>query len=211
MGRVCPTRPPALVLPKNWPAHITYLRIPNYSKHLTDEQLDVLRQPPADESSTIVAANIARGPSLTVRITAITDAAHPANGEAGLFAVRDLKPGQLIVQYVGELHSTSSASDVASHALSDYDLWIDKDAGLAVDARRAGNEARFVNDYRGVADRPNAEFREIWDASRRERGIAVFVLPEAKAKKGSRKTSSGIKKGAEILVSYGKGFWASRS
>lgn len=36
------------------------------------------------------------------------------------------------------------------------------------------------------------------------RGVAVFVMPAGKA--GKRK--GGIKKGQEVLVSYGKGFWA---
>lgn len=89
-----------------------------------------------------------------------------------------------------------------------------------------GNEARFINDYRGVADRPNAEFKEVWNERRKERGMVsqptadqlsfsvtvtyvvsqgVWVLPEGKSGKGK-----GIKKGQEILVSYGRGFWGAR-
>lgn len=70
-----------------------------------------------------------------------------------------------------------------------------------------GNEARFINDYRGVpgVERPNAEFKEIWDGNRKERGMGVWVLPEGK--NGKRK---GIRKGEEILVSYGRGFWGAR-
>ena len=80
-----------------------------------------------------------------------------------------------------------------------------------MDAARMGNEARFVNDYRGVPDvlSPNAEFRDIWMSSSNrkvEKGIGVFVLNAGRS--GNR--STGIKKGEEILVSYGKGFWKSR-
>jgi hypothetical protein len=57
----------------------------------------------------------------------------------------------------------------------------------------------------GVADRPNAGFREVWDERRGERGMGVCVLPEGKSGKGR-----GIKKGEEILVSYGRGFWGAR-
>jgi hypothetical protein len=56
-----------------------------------------------------------------------------------------------------------------------------------------------------VVDRPNAEFKEIWDERRKERGMGVFVLPEGKKGKGK-----GIKRGEEILVSYGRGFWGAR-
>lgn len=77
--------------------------------------------------------------------------------------------------------------------------------GIGIDADMWGNEARFINDYRGIAERPNAEFREVWDERRKERGMGVFVLPEGKSKQGK-----GIKKGEEILVSYGRGFWGAR-
>ncbi|KAJ4293951.1 hypothetical protein N0V88_005465 [Collariella sp. IMI 366227] len=49
-----------------------------------------------------------------------------------------------------------------------YDLWLDRDGDLAVDAARMGNEARFVNDYRGVPGRngkkANAEFKPVIDS-----------------------------------------------
>lgn len=84
---------------------------------------------------------------------------------------------------------------------------------MAVDAARMGNEARFVNDYRGVpgAKRPNAEFRDVWwtDLEGGERGMAVFVLPAGKRAVGKARTV-GVGKGEEILVSYGKGFWGGR-
>lgn len=92
---------------------------------------------------------------------------------------------------------------------SDYDLSLDRDADLAVDATNVGNEARFVNDYRGVPGRedkgPNCEFRDCWVRvqGRWERRVGVYVLPVGRA--GKRK--SGVKMGEEVLVSYGKGFW----
>jgi len=98
---------------------------------------------------------------------------------------------------------------------SDYDLWLDRDADLAVDAARMGNEARFVNDYRGVPRREegkkkaNAEFRVVWDARTGEKGMAVFVLPAGKRATGKARTV-GIRAGEEVLVSYGRGFWQER-
>lgn len=95
---------------------------------------------------------------------------------------------------------------------SDYDLNLDRELGLSVDAATSGNESRHANDYRSIAERPNAEFRDIFiqvkstkrvDGQRWERRVAIFVLPAGKA----QKRKGGIKAGEEILVSYGKGFW----
>jgi xeroderma pigmentosum group C-complementing protein len=113
------------------------------------------------------------------------------------------------VPYLGELHAGAAADPE-----SDYDLWLDRGADVAVDAGVMGNEARFVNDYRGVpgVERPNAEFREVWwtmAPGRGERGMAVFVMPAGKRAVGRARTV-GVGRGEEILVSYGKGFWGGR-
>lgn len=109
---------------------------------------------------------------------------------------------------------TNGCDDDYDYAKSDYDLWLDRDADLAVDAARMGNEARFVNDYRGVPGRggkkANAEFRVVWDPRRTgERCMAVFVLPAGKRAKGKARVV-GIACGEEVLVSYGRGFWQGR-
>lgn len=193
-------------LPKNWPEGLPYLTYPAYSLALSKSQLQSLRSK-ADTSSDIciIPRDLRPGPCSNVRITPITDTRHPACGQAGLFAARTLKPGSLILPYMGELHP----ADAAAHSSSDYDLWLDRSGDVALDAARMGNEARFVNDYRGVpgAVRANAEFGEVWDVRRGEKGMAVFVLPVGKMKKGK---GVGIAKGQEILVSYGRGFWEKR-
>jgi hypothetical protein len=92
---------------------------------------------------------------------------------------------------------------------SDYDLSLDRELGIGVDASKMGNEARFINDYRGVAAAPNAEFRDIHvdiGSGKVERRVGVFVLSAGK----SGKRAKGIGRGQEILVSYGKGFWTER-
>lgn len=60
-----------------------------------------------------------------------------------------------------------------------------------------GNEARFINDYRGIANKPNALFKEIRTASGEMR-MSVWSGSET------------IPKGKEILVSYGKSWWRAR-
>ncbi|KAI0142687.1 hypothetical protein GGR57DRAFT_380995 [Xylariaceae sp. FL1272] len=137
------------------------------------------------------------------KITPIHESSHPAHGQAGLFAAQHLESGTMIIPYYGVVH-TSLPPHCSGHDCSDYDLWLDRDANIAVDAAQAGNEARFVNDYRGVDSRPNAEFKECWDARTGQKCMAVFVLPAGKNSAG------GIAKGHEILVSYGKGFWSKR-
>lgn len=207
-------------VPKNWPQDIPYLTTPTYSSRLTPTHLTALRTrpaPPSSEDVTDLAPDLRRGPSPLVKIVTITDPSHPAHGQRGLFAARDLRPGTLVLPYLGQVHPGAAQEGVEgadAHTKSDYDLWLSRPADLAVDAARAGNEARFINDYRGVPGRagPNAEFREVWDArvtaggKMGERGIAVFVLPAGK----SGRRTAGIARGEEILVSYGKGFWGSR-
>ena len=166
------------------------------------------------------------GPSPLVEIRSITDPAHPACGQHGLFAARHLPAGSFILPYLGVYHRGNVAvgrrgqgTNLHNKKESDYDLWLDRDADVAVDADRCGNEARFINDYRGTGKpRANAEFREVWDPRRGERGMAVYVLPAGKrllqkaaaGAGGSGSQVGGIAKGEEILVSYGKGFWEMR-
>jgi hypothetical protein len=203
--------PKSEAVPKNWPFTLPYLTTPSYSPSLTPDHISSLQTRPKDAIS--IPANTPKEPCSLVRITPIITPSHPANGQCGLFATKDLKPGTFILQYLGEIHvssiTTSSPSDTPTtidpHANSNYDLSLDRELGLGIDADKKGNEARFINDYRDIAEKPNAEFKEIWDERRKERGMGVWVLPEGKSGKGK-----GIRKGEEILVSYGRGFWGAR-
>jgi hypothetical protein len=165
---------------KGWPPHLTYLTSPGRSKFLTKDQQAIART--KQDDLPVIPPEASQTPYPNVKITLISDPSHPARGQSGLFATKHLKPGSFILLYLGNVHPES---DVEAKK-SDYDLWLDRDAGIAVDAARCGNEARFVNDYRGVRDRPNAEFREVWSVRHQERCMAVFVLPERK--KTARKT-----------------------
>jgi hypothetical protein len=106
--------------------------------------------------------------------------------------------------YLGYVHNQIDIDDT-----SDYDLSLDREHGIGVDATTMGNEARFINDYRGVSTAPNAEFRDIFfdiGTGKVEKRVGVFVLSAGK----SGKRAKGIGRGHEILVSYGKGFWTER-
>ncbi|KAL3421977.1 SET domain-containing protein [Phlyctema vagabunda] len=191
--------------PKNWPSQIPYLSVPSYSATLPREARSSLLV--RSREARDIPSEIAKGPSSTVHIKPISSPAHPACGQSGLFTNKALKPGDFVIQYLGVYHTTTSRPD-DPHAKSDYDLSLDREMGIGIDADQMGNEARFINDYRGVAQRPNAEFKEIWDPKRKEKGIAVWVLGAGKSGNNGFK---GIKKGEEILVSYGKGFWGARA
>lgn len=119
----------------------------------------------------------------------------------------------------------------AAAASSDYDLSLHRELGIGIDASACGNEARFINDYRGIRPMPNAQFEEHWvrlPPSRRDplqkheecdfRGcerrwkwelrMGVSVVGVRRDGKGVGK--KGILAGDEIVVSYGKGFWRER-
>ncbi|GAA6023625.1 hypothetical protein JCM10207_005089 [Rhodosporidiobolus poonsookiae] len=194
--------------PPNFPSTVAYLSTPLASKLLpaaartrycTPSSSSTLPNPP---------------PRLAIRL--ISDPAHPANGQRGLFNAtgKAIPRGTWIRDYVGVVHTEGEADP-----LSDYDLSLERrvvegevDAEgtvkvevVGIDASKMGNEARFCNDYRGTgAPRPNALFE-----------LRHFDLPSsAGGGKGTRMAvwagPHGIDKGAEVLVSYGRGFWEKR-
>eukprot|EP00842_Homolaphlyctis_polyrhiza_P001853 jgi/Hompol1/2669/HPOL_003012-RA len=79
---------------------------------------------------------------------------------------------------------------------SDYSLHLH--GPLAVDAADCGNQARFINDFVGVAARPNVAFDAYRDARDRRVRMGVFTLNQT------------IRRGEELLVTYGKPYWESR-
>ncbi|KAF2661830.1 hypothetical protein K491DRAFT_700852 [Lophiostoma macrostomum CBS 122681] len=191
-------------LPKDWPQDIVYLRAPVYSRKLAPESLKALTVVKADlpPSHQLYSTN---NPTSSVKIVKITTSSHPANGQHGLFTNQSLLPDSFILSYLGYVHDTTDTNET-----SDYDLSLDREFAIGVDASSMGNEARFINDYRGVAGAPNAEFRDIYvdlGNGKVEKRMGVFVLSAGK----SGKRAKGIPKDQEILVSYGKGFWTERN
>lgn len=220
--------------PRNWPATLTYLATPTHSPHLTSAQLAYLHAPPASSTAALPKVSLPFS-AAHIAILPISSPLHPACSQSGLFAVRELAPDELVAVYLGLVHGDSDA-DMQTAKASDYDISLDRERGLAIDAASMGSEARFVNDYRGVPrgsssqiDRhghdkvnsksiasvkgPNAEFRDVWveyaGSDGRvlgERAMGIYVLGAGK----SGKKKGGVKAGEEILVSYGKGFWEER-
>ncbi|KAM0791735.1 hypothetical protein ACM66B_004003 [Microbotryomycetes sp. NB124-2] len=201
--------------PSNWPADLQYLICPSPSARLPKDLRAKYCTPSPSTPN----------PSPRVAIRLIKDPNHPAHGQRGMFnaSSKKLEPGLWIRDYIGVVHT-----DLDSDPTSEYDLSLERRTispstsdGLAVaptdtkderdapwtvvaiDATKAGNEARFVNDFRGVANKPNAvfELREWRDCKTGQvvgRRMAIWAGPK------------GVDKNAEICVSYGKGFWRER-
>ncbi|TBU34967.1 hypothetical protein BD309DRAFT_60005 [Dichomitus squalens] len=176
--------------PPRWPDHLQYLSEPRYHSSVPSAVRAIICPHSAGHAQPPVHAH-----KPPVAIQFISDPSHPAHGQFGLFATKKMPPRTLILDYIGEVHCDDRPD-------SDYDLSLFRTGtpdhvSVGVDAQHAGNEARFINDYRGVKAKPNALFQE-----RRTEGgelrMSVWSGSEA------------IKKGDELLVSYGKSWWRAR-
>lgn len=177
--------------PPLWPSHIQYINAPRYHPSVPGPVRSFLISGtnPAPQKTPI-----SFPPTYLVRIRYITEPSHPARGQNGLFAVRKILPRSHIIDYIGEVHCQDRAG-------SDYDLSLFRSEdgdNVGIDASVMGNEARFVNDYRGIRSKPNAVFVE----SRTSQGELRMSIWSSK---------DPIQKGDEILVSYGKNWWRSRT
>jgi hypothetical protein len=184
-------------LPKNWPKDVRHISKSIYALSLSS---DVRRHIEGTKANSIEKTQTTSPTPVIIR--RIDTPTHPAFSQFGLFASCKIHPRTKIIVYCGEIHSDVRAE-------SDYDLSlcrlpspsaVEGVLSIGIDAAKMGNEARFINDYRGVqgVERPNAEFRELREGGTGELRMSVWSLSE------------GIKKGEEILVSYGKGWWSSR-
>ncbi|KAI0651576.1 SET domain protein [Trametes meyenii] len=173
--------------PARWPDNVRYITEPEYDSSVPKHIKDLLH--PASSRT----HPGARAFKPAVAIHFISEPSHPAQGQRGLVAIKKIPPRTLIIDYIGEVHCDDRPN-------SDYDLSLYRTLehiSVGLDAYHAGNEARFINDYRGVKSKPNANFQER-RADNGELRMGVWSGSEA------------IKKGDEILVSYGKSWWRAR-
>ncbi|KAJ3306230.1 hypothetical protein HDV03_000150 [Kappamyces sp. JEL0829] len=178
-------------VPKNWPSHVVYLKrqewptaaIPNfYCKTLADPQQTVPVLPDVEPCI---------GICKKVTIKPITDPSHPACGSWGLFAAQTLNGPSYLLDYKGVILPEEQESKTSDYSLHFNELF-------SIDAEKKGNEARFLNDYRGIGEKPMVKF-ELYRCKSGTVRMGIFVLPRVT-----------IKKGQEILINYGKGFWKER-
>eukprot|EP00048_Salpingoeca_helianthica_P007358 m.109474 g.109474 ORF g.109474 m.109474 type:complete len:191 (+) comp14308_c0_seq2:2147-2719(+) len=150
----------------------------------------------------------AKKATMFYNVKKIEEASHPARGQKGMFAAKNIVKGSFVVgmlsapshihrgahkekiEYIGQV-----VTDEECSATSDYTMRLRP--GLAIDGERMANDARYINDYRGIGERASVELREATD----RRGLpamAVYALRD-------------IRRGEEILLNYGKGFWQARA
>jgi len=123
---------------------------------------------------------------------------HKCKGELGLFARRAFEPDQVLGHYAGKvLLEQDFPSQSSDDELTKYVFDFVEEEGCFIDAKTVGNEARFVNDYRGIASTPNAEFVESSLPSTGQKVIYLVVTQHMQA-------------GVEILVDYGEKYWKGR-
>jgi hypothetical protein len=171
--------------PKHWPENIRFLQSPQYH---TSVERSVLHFLQSNSSFNTNEDGLCGHTLYTIR--PITKTLHPARGQRGLFASKKIPAKTYILDYLGEVHCDDRPE-------SDYDISLYRfqdGVSVGVDAATMGNESRFINDYRGVRERPNAEFRD------RRAGTGELRM--------SIWSTETIQRGEEVLVTYGKAWWA---
>lgn len=77
-------------------------------------------------------------------------APHPLAGQLGLFAANPFHQYDVVGEYCGQVFDKDDGGEYATYLESR-----DEKYALGVDARREGNECRFINHYQGIAQEPN--------------------------------------------------------
>ncbi|KIJ68670.1 hypothetical protein HYDPIDRAFT_82525 [Hydnomerulius pinastri MD-312] len=182
--------------PPQWPPSVKFISSPRYHSSVLAATRSFITNgaPHASHPPPPKSLDSSRAINPLVRIKHISDPSHPARGQYGLFALKKLPARTHIIDYIGEVHCQERPD-------SDYDLSLYRSqdgVNVGVDASALGNEARFVNDYRGIQGKPNAAFVE-YRTTAGELRMSIWS------------TGDIIKKGDEILVSYGKSWWRCRN
>ena len=162
----CPTEPP-----HNWDPVIEYLIRPISSHYLTEPQKLWLHRKPQispehiEDALPVITLPLSRTETdSAIAVRVIDDEKHPAYGQRGLFATRDLVPGELIVPYIGYVHS-STASEHAVRAAHLNALSVDR-PNIEQDfdsAPTAVNED--AQTHNGLASPPDHFQIGTWDSS----------------------------------------------
>ncbi|CAG8545199.1 565_t:CDS:1 [Acaulospora morrowiae] len=198
-------------MPLSWPSEVEYLIDNTYEPSSLEPHPYTFPLSndhpihPFTSSPLLPVASDPHMPSTLVKIKSLENVKslngqtnHPAYPGYGLFATKDLKEQTLILKYTGVVTSTKNESVECNGKGSDYELSFN--GRYCIDGLKKGSEARFINDYRGVLTKPNAIFHEYIDLHSGQVKMGVWV----------RRGVVKIRKGEEIMVSYGKSFWRER-
>ncbi|KAJ3020724.1 hypothetical protein HKX48_000323 [Thoreauomyces humboldtii] len=186
--------------PSNWPPEIVYI-VENLFSPTVPYELHyacVHNDPDSDHSEAEDDSSHHQPPIRHVtrrtddlppyEIRIITTPGHPAIGELGLFATRRIEPFRHICDYIGLVRPTSEIPPSLPYTLGFH-------GPLSIDASETGNEARCINDWNGIVERPNAHFDVYRDGGTGRLCAGVWSL------------NTGVDMGQEIVVPYGGEFW----
>jgi len=132
-------------------------------------------------------------PTRRVRIWEVDDEKHVCFGSRALKATEFIKAGEVIGQYTGFV-TTASESDGDVRGTYTVEL----PGREVIDGFVHGNEIRYMNDYRGIAEEKNAEFAGECCMCRMGDGCVTMLVKAVK----------DIEPDEEILTDYGAGYWA---
>ncbi len=114
----------------------------------------------------------------------------PGSGK-GLFTKRDIKKGERIVEYLGEVIDWKECDIRANKDEGGYVFFISRNK--CIDAYHTPNElARYANDAKGLT---------------KVKGITNNCNYEIYKKSGWISATKDIKAGSELFVSYGAQYW----
>jgi hypothetical protein len=145
-------------VPKNWPSNIQYINFMNYHKNFPKKSF-----------------------IKKVLIQKIEDKNHILYGEYGLFATEKINKFDVLGEYTGLITELGGKYVASFHG-------IDKLGVFGVDAEKAGNELRFINDYLNIGPKPNTILKNTII----DRRPKIFVV-----------ATEDIEIGEEILMDYG--------
>jgi len=111
---------------------------------------------------------------------------HPCEGQRGLYTTLARGRGEKIIRYIGVVKKR-----IAGDTGNDY-LFAVADMDADLDAERAGNEGRYVNDFRGIAPSKNVQLVDSRAASGELEVWFEAVHP--------------IQPGEELLTCYGRNY-----
>lgn len=193
-------------LPENWPEEFVYTRALLYrqqqpyavAKFLSNHKRTVVaRLPPMVEKGLIHPLISLR--KITPHLHFVGKKPHPLSrrlydkrAHYGLFAKKTIDSGLLLGEYVGEV--TLKPNGATRH-WKDFDhgaALLHEGALLCINAKKYANELAFLNDYRGIAQKPNVVARWIFHQGQPHL-LYETVLP--------------IRKDMELLMDYGEPYW----
>ncbi len=126
----------------------------------------------------------------------LSQSSYVSRPQCGLFATEDIAEGIDVGEYVGQLQVMSDTGVLNSKEV-EY-TWLLKNGPFVfeVNSKKWASEIALVNDYRGLAPRPNVTCGVCI-----HRGRYHLVYRSIKP----------ILRGEEVLVNYGEGYWSSES